>query len=421
MIRVEGLTFAYRGLPVLRELSFAVRAGEVLGVLGPNGCGKSTLLRLLRGALPPAAGQVLLNDRPAHRLPRRQVARLVAVVPQATAPTFPYLAREVVAMGRYARAPGLSGVGSRAGQAAVERALALTDTLNLAPRPITELSGGELQRVVLARALAQEPALLLLDEATSQLDLDHRLEVADLLMRLNQEEGLTIVQVSHDLDLAAETSKRLLLLSAEGRVQALGAPEEVLTRENLRAVYRVDVRVEANPYTGRPRILPVVRQRGRLNRRVHVVCGGGSGGEVLRRLHVHGCRLTAGPLNRSDSDEALAAALGIEIASEAPFRPLSDASLGAARALAAATDALIVAPTPWGPGNVGCLALAREALSRSQPVFLLAPGPDRDFTGGRAWAEIQALFDAGAQVVPDVEALLPLLEALGAGETARNR
>jgi iron complex transport system ATP-binding protein len=413
VIRIEGLDFAYRGTPVLQGLSLEVRTGEILGVLGPNGCGKSTLLRLLRGALSPSAGRVLLDGRPAHRQPRREVARLVAVVPQATAPTFPYPAREVVAMGRYARAENLSGGKSRTDRTAVERAMALTDTLHLSSRPVTELSGGELQRVILARALAQEPALLLLDEATSQLDLDHRLDVADLLLRLNREDGLTVVQVSHDLDLAAETSQRLLLLTAEGRVQALGSPEEVLTAENLRAVYHVDVRVEANPYTGRPRILPVVRRRGRLDLRIHVVCGGGSGGEVLRRLHVLGCRLTAGPLNRSDSDEGLAAALGIEVAPEEPFRPISEASLAAARELIRGADALVVAPTPWGPGNVSCLALAREALSRGLPVYLLSPGPDRDFTGGQAWAELDALAGAGARAVPDVEALLPLLLGVG--------
>jgi iron complex transport system ATP-binding protein len=146
-----------------------------------------------------------------------------------------------------------------------------------------------------------------------------------------------------------------------------------------------------------------------------VVCGGGSGGEVLRRLHVLGCRLTAGPLNRSDSDEGLAAALGIEVAPEEPFRPISETSLAAARELIRGADALVVAPTPWGPGNAGCLALAREALARGLPVFLLSPGPDRDFTGGQAWAELDALAGAGAQAVPDVEALLPLLEAVGAG------
>lgn len=263
MIRAEGLAFGYSGRPpVLQGLDLAVARGEVLGILGPNGCGKSTLLRLLRGALAPTRGRVLLFGREVHRQARRDVARRLAVVPQATAPTFPYRVEEVVALGRFARREGLGGLGAggaAADRVAVARAMRLTDTEHLVGRAVTELSGGELQRVVLARALAQEPECLLLDEATSHLDLDHRLGVAELLGRLNREEGLTVVQVSHDLDLAAETSHRLLLLSAEGRPVALGPPEAVLTTEHLRAVYRVEVRVDPNPYTGRPRVLPLLR------------------------------------------------------------------------------------------------------------------------------------------------------------------
>lgn len=262
MIRAEALEFRYGGRIALRGIDLDVGRGEVVGVLGPNGCGKSTLLRLLRGALAPTRGRVLLFGREAHRQGRREVARRVAVVPQATAPTFPYRVEEVVALGRFARREGLGGLaagGSAADRAAVERALDLTETSHLRSRVVTELSGGELQRVVLARALAQEPECLLLDEATSHLDLDHRLGVAELLGRLNRDEGLTVVQVSHDLDLAAETSHRLLLLAADGSPAALGEPDEVLTAEHLRAVFRVDVRVDPNPYTGRPRVLPLLR------------------------------------------------------------------------------------------------------------------------------------------------------------------
>ncbi len=416
MIRAEGLSFAYGASPVLQGIDLEVRAGEILGVLGPNGCGKSTLLRLARGLLRPTRGQLTWAGRPAHRLARREMARLAAVVPQTAVPSFPYVAREVVAMGRYARGHGLGGP-TRADRRAVDLALAMTDTLHLADRRVTELSGGEYQRIVLARALAQEAPVLILDEATSHLDLDHRLDVADLLGRLNREQGTTVLQVSHDLDLASETSHRLLLLDRDGGAVALGPPAAVLTPANLRHAFRVEVRVEPNPYTGAPRVLPVGRGRGKggLKLGVHLVCGGGSGGEALRKLHGAGCAVTAGPLNRGDSDEVLAGALGLPVAREEPFSPVSEAALAEARALAAGAAAVVVAPTAWGPGNLPCLGLVREALGRGVAVVLLDPRPERDFTGGAAARALADLAAAGARVLPDAEALLAALEAPVAG------
>lgn len=403
MIRVEGLAFGYGAGPVLEGLDFQVREGEILGVIGPNGCGKSTLLRLLRGLLRPSAGSVRWGGRDVHRISRREIARRVAVVAQAAPAPFAYRVREVVAMGGYAR-------GERV---AVDRVLALTDILHLADRPVTALSGGELQRVFTARALAQSTPALFLDEATSHLDLDHRWEIADLVVRRNREEGTTVVQVSHDLDLAAETSHRLLVLSGHGTVVALGAPAEVLTPTILRQVFRVEVRVEANPYTGAPRVLPVRRPRRWAGSapRVHLMCGGGSGGELLRKLHAAGCRLSVGPLNRGDSDETLATALSVGAVSEEPFCPISPRALQEAGSLCADAEVLVVAPTAWGPGNVACLRLVRAALARRARVYLVDPRPERDFTGGRAWTELQALQGLGGRAVADAQEVLDDLAA----------
>ncbi|MDW7712610.1 MAG: ABC transporter ATP-binding protein [Deferrisomatales bacterium] len=398
MIRVEGLAFGYGAEPVLGGIDLEVREGEILGVIGPNGCGKSTLLRLLRGLLRPNAGSVRWGGREAHRISRREIARRVAVVAQAAPAPFAYRVREVVAMGGYARGAAV----------AVDRVLALTDILHLADRPVTALSGGELQRVFTARALAQSTPALFLDEATSHLDLDHRWEIADLVVRRNREQGTTVVQVSHDLDLAAETSHRLLVLSERGTVVALGPPARVLIPSILRQVFRVEVRIEANPYTGAPRVLPVRRPRRWRGPapRVHVICGGGSGGELLRKLHTAGCRVTVGPLNRGDSDEALARALGVEVVGEEPFCPISPRALAEADALCRQAQALVVAPTAWGPGNVGCLELVRASMAAAARVYLIDPRAERDFTGGRAWSDLQALRDRGARTVADVQEVL---------------
>lgn len=260
MIALQGLHFNFGRQAVLRGIDLEVRQGEILSILGPNGCGKSTLLRLLRGVLTPVKGRVLWQGRDAYRLSRKAMAQLTAVVPQSTQVLFPYPVRELVAMGRFARQSGFMG-SAAVDRKAVNNALALTDTLHLEKRLITDLSGGELQRVVLARALAQETPVLLLDEATSHLDLDHRLEIAELLTRLNREQGITVVQVSHDLDQAAEISHRILLLTGNGTAAALGSPTEVYTPANLRRVFRVEVKIATNPYSGAPQTYLIGRSQ----------------------------------------------------------------------------------------------------------------------------------------------------------------
>ena len=413
MIRAEGLGFGYGRRPVFADLDLEVKRGEILGILGPNGCGKSTLLRLLRGVLRPDAGRIFWEGQPLVGIGRREMARLAAVVPQAAPAAFPFSVYEMVAMGRFAHSGTFTGLDAD-GRKTVERALAAADIVHLARRPATALSGGELQRVLLARALAQRAPVLLLDEATSHLDLDHRLAIGELLLRLNREEGVTVIQVSHDIDLAAETSHRLLLLSREGRPAALGTPGEVLTSANLAQVFRVEVKVEPNPYTGAPRVLPVACPApvGGAPPRVHVVCGGGSGEEVLRRLHLAGCHLSAGPLNRGDSDQLLAAALGIEAILEEPFSPLSPQVLAEAGRLCRDVEALVVAPTLWGAGNLAGLDLAAAVLDEGRPVLLVDPRLERDFTGGAAWGRLQELLAAGAIFVADADELWQtLLEA----------
>lgn len=420
MIQIDELGFTYTGQPVLHELSFEIRRGEILSILGPNGCGKSTLLKLLRGVLMPGRGRILWEGRQADRFSRKAMARMAAIVPQSLPLPFPYPVREMVMMGRFAHQRGLTGPSS-ADHRAVERALAVTDTLHLFDRPVTDLSGGELQRVLLARALAQQTSVLLLDEATSHLDLNHRLEIAELLLRLNREEKLTVIQISHDLDLAAETSKRILLLRGDGRAAAIGTPTEVFTPDNLRQVFQVEVKVESNPYTGAPRAYPIGRGKSWQEKppRVHLLCGGGSGGELLRRLHLAGGKVTVGPLNRGDSDQVLALALEVDTVLEESFCPISPATLQLAMSACRQAEALVIAPTVWGPGNLACLDLAQEALRLGRPVFLVDPRPGRDYTGGKAWERLQFLLQAGAQQVPDTAAVLALLKDKSAAATGR--
>jgi iron complex transport system ATP-binding protein len=248
----------------LAGVSFAIAAGEVFGVVGPNSAGKTTLLRLLTRVVTADRGEVRLAGRPVARLPHAELARQVAVVPQDAPRPFPFSVEQLVLMGRYPHAP------DRFFESAEDRALAdaameATGVRHLAALPLEQLAGGERQRAMLARALAQQPRLLVLDEPTSHLDLRYQAETAALIRSVNAERGMTVLLVSHDLNLAAEVCDRLLLL-ARGRVAALGPPAEVLRRETLEDVFGCAVVVDAHPASGRP-MIQVAWERGGAVRR----------------------------------------------------------------------------------------------------------------------------------------------------------
>ncbi len=252
-LELHRVTFGYTAEPLFRGFDLAVGRGEMTGVLGPNGTGKTTLVRLASGTLVPGGGTVRLDGDDAAGLAPRERARRIAVVPQETRLAFDYSVHEVVAMGR-APHQGLLGLENHRDREQVQLAMQRTGIEALAARRFRQLSGGERQRVVIARALGQEPDLLLLDEPTAFLDLRHRLIVYELLTRLNREAGLTVVVVSHDINLVARYCSRLVLLEG-GRAVADGPPERVLVPDNIRAVYGVDSEVRPDPVSGRPHVV----------------------------------------------------------------------------------------------------------------------------------------------------------------------
>lgn len=258
MLRVESVTAGYGGAPVLKGLDLRVDRGEFLAVVGPNGSGKSTLVRAATGALVPTEGRILLEGRDLRGLRPREVARVLAVVAQDTAVGFDFTVEEVVALGRTPHLAPLRGE-TPLDRAAVQEAMRQTGTAPLADRLITALSGGERQRVMVARALAQEPRLLILDEPTAHLDIAHQVEILDLVRRLNRTEGLTVMAILHDLNLAALYADRLVMLK-DGRCWADGPPAEVLTEANILAVYGSRVKIVRHPATGQPQVMLLPRE-----------------------------------------------------------------------------------------------------------------------------------------------------------------
>jgi len=254
VIEVHDISYQYNldHSLVLNRINFDVRQGEILGIVGPNGSGKSTLLKLLSGVLKPVEGRILLLERPLSRLNHKSIAKMIAVVPQNTVISFPFTVREIVLMGRSPHL-GLLQIERQRDFKIVEQAMMYTNSLEFSNRKIDELSGGERQRVIIARALVQEPQIILLDEPTAHLDLKHQIEIFDLIKQLNIENLMTVVVVSHDLNLAGEYCDRLILLK-EGEVYKIGNPKEVITEEDIKAVYDTDVLVSPNPLTGAPNV-----------------------------------------------------------------------------------------------------------------------------------------------------------------------
>jgi len=254
MLDIQALSVAYQDGIVLEDLSLKIAHGEILAVVGPNGVGKSTLVRALSGVIPPLRGQVILNNTNLSQLTPMQRARLMAVVPQSRELPGAYTVYQTVLLGRtpYLSWLGHAGVNDHA---AVRLALEQTRMLEHAERRVGELSGGEQQLVLLARALAQDALVLLLDEPTSHLDLQHQSNLLNLVRHLAQENKITVLMVLHDLNLASLYADRVALMDS-GRIHAIGRPSEVLTSANLSRVYRVAVKVIPHPEHGNPLILP---------------------------------------------------------------------------------------------------------------------------------------------------------------------
>jgi len=252
IISAHDLSFRYTDKQVLESLSFGVDTPCLLAVIGPNGSGKTTLLKMLNATLFPDSGSARIRGTDTRRFSRREMARLVAMVPQEMPSVFEFAAEEIVLMGRFPH-QGYRLFDGKKDYRIVHAAMEKTNSLPFERARFSELSAGERQRVLIARALAQEPEILLLDESTVYLDLKHQAQFLSLIRELNREQGLTVVFVTHDINLAAQNADQILLLY-KGKKYAIGAPAEVLTAKNIEEVYDVQVGIDQNPHNGSPRL-----------------------------------------------------------------------------------------------------------------------------------------------------------------------
>lgn len=256
-LHADAASWGYRDRTVIERLTLSIPTGNITSIVGPNGCGKSTLLHGLARLLKPSGGQVIIDGQDIARLPSKEVARRLGLLSQSSLAPDGITVADLVARGRYPHQSGLSRWSTDDEQAVIE-ALRATGTLELAQRRVDELSGGQRQRVWIALVLAQETPVILLDEPTTFLDVAHQIDILDLLVDLNHNEGRTVVLVLHDLNQAARYSDHLIALK-EGAVFAEGPPESTVTEQMVRDVFGIDSQVITDNVSGTPMVLPIGR------------------------------------------------------------------------------------------------------------------------------------------------------------------
>lgn len=252
-IKVHNISLGYGRKIVLRDVTFNVSPGEMVGLIGPNGCGKSTIIKALSRIIPPHSGKIFLDGKELTRIPRQELARLLGVVPQLPLLPSAFTAFEIVLMGRNPHLGLFQYEGPRE-MAIAWQAMEMTGTQSLAERRISELSGGEIQSLLIARVLAQETKAILLDEPTANLDIGRQVEILDMIKHLCRESDLVVLAALHDLNLASQYCDRLILIN-NGRVRAEGTPAEVITSKNIEDVYGAGSCVFTHPVNGLPTVL----------------------------------------------------------------------------------------------------------------------------------------------------------------------
>ena len=337
------LAVGYGGKPLIENICLHVRRGEIMTLIGPNGAGKSTILKTLARQLTPMAGAVYLDKQALGQMAEKELAQRLAIVTTERIDPELMTCRDIVSTGRYPYT-GRLGLLRAEDRTIVENAMAQVHAGELAELPFAQVSDGQRQRVLLARALCQQPDVILLDEPTSFLDIHHKLELLDILKNLVRQQRLAVVMSLHELDLAQRVSDIVVCVEKSGALR-MGPPEQIFTEENIRALYGL-TQESYNPLFGCAELPPVQGEP-----QIFVIGGGGSGIPVYRRLQRMGVPFAAGILHRNDLDYPVARALAAELVEEAAYQPVTAGTLARALAVLERCGKAVCTLPAFGPLN----------------------------------------------------------------------
>ena len=354
------LAVGYGGKPLIENICLHVRRGEIMTLIGPNGAGKSTILKTLARQLTPMAGAAYLDKQALGQMAEKELAQRLAIVTTERIDPELMTCRDIVSTGRYPYT-GRLGLLRAEDRTIVENALAQVHAGELAELPFAQVSDGQRQRVLLARALCQQPDVILLDEPTSFLDIHHKLELLDILKNLVRQQQLAVVMSLHELDLAQRVSDTVVCVEKNGALR-MGPPEQIFTKENIRALYGL-TQESYNPLFGCAELPPVQGEP-----QIFVIGGGGSGIPVYRRLQRMGVPFAAGILHRNDLDYPVARALAAELVEEAAYQPVTAGTLARALAVLERCGKAVCTLPAFGPLNEANRLLWEAAKQNGKQV-----------------------------------------------------
>lgn len=379
IIDVKNITIKYGKHKVVNNLSFSVSKGEFCSIIGPNGAGKSTILKSIMKNLSLDKGDIYINGKNINEITHKQKAKIIGFVPQDYYLSFDFSVYDIVAMGRnpYIEKFKKSNFDD---EKIIEDVLIKTNTIELKEKSFNSLSGGEKQRVIIARALAQQPEILILDEATSNLDIHHQLDILELIYSLNREDNMTVLTIMHDLNLAARFSDKVILLDKSGIVKT-GSPDEVMCEDVLKQVYDMEMIVRDNKLLCCKEIVPlrIRKQKQEKALKIHVICGGGTGEYIVQRLYTEGYNISCGILNEGDSDLELCKSLKIKTVTELPFTQFSTQCIEECKKYINNSNIIILTDVAIGHGNIVNIKMITDINDKQ---IIILHNENRDFVNG---------------------------------------
>lgn len=381
IIKIDNITIKYGDVKIVKDTSLGIEKGEFISIIGPNGAGKSTLLKAVMKNVDISSGEIFIKGINNNEITYKERAKIVGFVPQEFNISFNFTVYDIVKMGRN---PYINKMGKELDydNKVVEESLRKTNTWKYKDKSFNNLSGGEKQRVIIARALAQEPEILILDEATSNLDIHHQLDILELIHWLNRENNITVAAVMHDLNMASRFSDRLILMN-NGEIEKQGKPDEVLTEKVLTKIYDMEMLVRNNKLLSCTEIVPLrVRKSAEpKNVNVHIICGGGTGEYIIEKLYSERYNISCGIINEGDSDLELCKNLGINYVSEKPFSTFSENTISKNKEYLNKSNIIIITDVPIGHGNLPNIKLVEEYDNKD---IIILHAINRDYVNGEA-------------------------------------